>query len=304
MPDWTDHVGQWVDHLEEAQKSPRTVANYRNDAAVFAAWYRGQYDVDPELPQLGKRDVLDWKAALEKTGGRKGAEAKLPTVNRKLAAMNSFLRWAHDREIILRFDAVKPNKRQGKPKPKSLEADERRAFINAVEDAGDSQHILIMRLGLDIGLRVSEMAALKWDHVKISDRKGWVRVAHGKGNKEREVPMTPALRKAFLDHGWNRHKGTSRNVLQGRLKPLSVRGIQDIVERYGRKARVGKRVGLQGFSAHSLRHTCAYWLLNEKGMEITDVAEILGHSDVKTTQLYLRPHKGKLADRMSQLDDD
>ena len=56
-----------------------------------------------------------------------------------------------------------------------------------------------------------------------------------------------------------------------------------------------------GFSIHRLRHSCADRLLNEEGFTVPQVAEVLGHSDIKTTMLYLRPAKGKLSDRMANV---
>jgi integrase len=309
VPSWSDRVAAFIDDLEELQRSEHTRRNYRDDLLVFAAWYRDTHDgEEPQLDTLTKRTILDWKKRIEDTGGRKdkdgnATKGSMPTVNRKVAAINAFLRWAVERELAPRSSPVKPNKTQRAKEPKSLEADARRALLREVLDARNLQHILIFRLGLDGGLRVSEMAALEWADIKVTDRKGHMTVK-GKGNKTRSVPMTPALRQAFLDAGWSRHKGQGLAVLQGRSKRLSIRGIQDIAERYGRITRVGKRIGLEGFSIHSLRHSCADRLLNEEGLSITEVAEILGHADVKTTMLYLRPHAGKLSDRMAAIQDD
>jgi integrase len=267
---------------------------------------------------LTKRDVLDWKQSIEETGGRKDKDgegnrtiaraAKTPTVNRKLAAVRSFFRWAQEHDLGVRFDPPKPRKRQGRTEPKSLEADERRALLRAVESAGNTRDILLIRCGLEGGLRVSEMAALRWSDVKISDRKGEMRVK-GKGGKERTVPLTKSLRNAFVEHGYGRHRGKDKAPFESQRggRPLSVRGIQDIIEGYGKAARVGKTVGLPGFSAHVLRHTCADWLLNnpdpDQRLTVPEVAQILGHADIKTTGIYLRPQGGRLAEKMARIDD-
>ena len=137
--------------------------------------------------------------------------------------------------------------------------------------------------------------------MKVSERKGEMRV-EGKGKKERTVNLTKTLRHAFLEDGYQRHRGQDRPVLEGQRGGLSVRGLQDIVERLARITRVGKRVGLDGCTAHTLRHTCADWLLNEVGLSVPEVAEILGHSDLKTTMIYLTPHQGRLAQRMAEIE--
>jgi integrase/recombinase XerD len=311
-PTWPEMVDRFAAFLEEEERSPHTIRNYRDDLHAFAAWYRGRYGDDPRLGQLAKQDVVDWKKSIEVAGGRKARDddgnrtvargARLPTVNRKLSAVRSFFRWAQAQDLGVRFDPPKPKRSEGRSKPKSLKPDERRALIKAVEGSQSTRDILLIRSGLDGGLRVSEMASLTWDRVEISERKGQMRV-EGKGRKERIVPLTKPLRHAFLEHGYHRHRGKDHPVFEGQRGGLSIRGIQDIVERYGKAARVGKRQGLEGFSTHSLRHTAADWLLNEQGLSVPEVAEILGHSDIKTTMIYTTPHKDRLANRMAQIED-
>ena len=273
-PSWSDHVDQFLAHLRDEEKSAHTQRNYRDDLLAFAAWHRHHNGGDdPEVPRITKRDLLDWKDHVEKQGGRPDRQgntraAALATVNRKLSAVRSFVRWAQDLGLSPPFEPPKPRRRQGRSKPKSLEPDERKALIRTVEARGDTRDILLIRTGLEAGLRVSEMAALKWSDVKISERKGTVLVRHGKGNKERTVDLTKSLRHAFLEHGYQRHRGKDKPVFDGQRGGLSVRGIQDIVERLAGITRLGKRVGLDGCTVHTLRHTCADWLLNEVGLSV------------------------------------
>lgn len=307
-PAWSDLVSRFVAWLQEEEKSGHTIRNYRDDLGVFGAWYRSRFGEEPDISRLTKRDLLDWKEQVEKQGGRKDRDgnprgASLSTVNRKLAAVRKFFQWAREIGLAVAFDPPKPRRQHNRPKPKSLESDERKALIRAVESGQNLRDILLIRTGLEAGLRVAELAALRWADVKISERKGQLTVRHGKGNKQRVVDLTKSLRNAFLEHGYERHRGKDRPVFEGRQGGLSVRGIQDIVERYAGLTRIGKRVGLDGCTAHTLRHTCADWLLNEVGLSVPEVAEILGHSDIKTTMIYLAPHKGKLADRMAAIEE-
>jgi integrase len=296
---WSALVAEFLVSLEESERSGHTIRGYRDELAHFARWYADRHDEEPALGSLSKRDVLDWKGALEASGGRAGGRAELPTVNRKLAALRSFFRWAQARDLGVRFEPPKPQKRQGPPDPRWLEPTEERALVAAVETANSARDVAILYLGLHGGLRVSEMQALDWEDVSISERKGELVVRKGKGAKERAVKLSKTLRHALLDWGGGSKQGP---ILTGQRGRLSIRGIQDIIERYGRAARVGKRVGLEDFSAHVLRHTCARRLL-DRGVPITDVAAHLGHSDVKTTQGYLTPKGADLARAVEALDD-
>jgi integrase/recombinase XerC len=311
-PGWPALVDRFLEDLREEDRSEHTRRNYRDDLLQFAAWYRGRYGEDPELGRLAKRDVLEWRDEVKAKGGRRARagdparEAKVSTVNRKVAALRSFFRWAAEHDLGVRFDPPKPRKKEGSREPRSLTDEQRKALIRAVEDSHDTRDILLIRAGLDGGLRVAEMAGLKWSMVHITERKGSMTVV-GKGEKPRTVGLTKPLRYAFLEHGYQRHRGKDKPVFDGPRGGLSIRGIQDIIERHLRRARVGKQVGIEGASAHSLRHTCADFLLNhpdpDKRLSVPEVAEILGHSDIKTTMIYVRPQKGRLSDRMAAIDD-
>jgi integrase len=299
-PAWTELVDQFTAFLEDEERSGHTLRNYRDDLAVFARWYRERHDGDPELGRLTKRDLVEWTQALEASGGRKGARAELPTVNRKLAAVRSFFAWAKDHDLGVRFEPPRPRKRQGPADPRWLERAEERALIEAVEASNSARDVAILWLGLHGGLRVSEMQALDWSDVAISERKGELTIRRGKGAKLRVIKLSKTLRHALLDLGGGRRKGAVLTGLRGRL---SIRGIQDIIERHGRSTRVGKRVGLEDFSAHVLRHTAARRML-EKGVPIADVAAHLGHADVKTTMGYLSPKDHDLVKAVESLDED
>jgi integrase/recombinase XerC len=304
-PTWTELVDQFTAYLEDEDYSTHTVRNYRDDLAVFARWYRARDEEEPELGRLTKRDLLAWRDSLEISGGRNGAKAELPTVNRKLGALRSFFGWARDRGLGVRFDPPKPRKRQAPPTPRWLEPAEERALIRTVE-LDDSKRrkrdikrdVAILWLGLHSGLRVSEMQALDWEDVVISDRKGELTVRKGKGAKLRVVKLSKTLREALLALRGDRRKGP---VLTGQRGRLTVRGVQDIIEGWGTRTIVGKAGRLEDFSAHVLRHTCARRML-EKGVPIADVAAHLGHGDVKTTMGYLTPKDHDLVKAVEALD--
>ena len=297
--EWVERISEFLSFLAGEERSEHTCRNYHDDLDAFARWYRDRTGEDPQLDRVSKRDVLDWKLSIEATGGRAGTRAKLPTINRKLSAIRSFLRWSQEQGHSPRFDPPKPARRQAKPKPRWLEKTEERALVAAVEAANSARDLAILYLGLHGGLRVAEMQALDWADVSISERKGKLTVRKGKGNKERDIELSNTLRHALTDLGGGRPKGPV--LRNGNGNRLSVRGLQDIADRYGRQARVGKTVGLEDFSIHVLRHTCARRML-ENGVLITTVAAHLGHADVKTTMGYLTPADADMAKAVRSLD--
>ncbi|KXB34666.1 site-specific tyrosine recombinase [Atopobium deltae] len=132
------------------------------------------------------------------------------------------------------------------------------------------------------GLRVSELCGLDLQNVLLAD--SIIRV-YGKGSKERVVPLlgsAAAMLEAYLG-GWRaslaRKADVSAVFLNVRGGRISRQSVHSIVEKYGRV------VGLEGLHPHTLRHSFATHML-QGGADLRVVQELLGHSDISTTQLY------------------
>lgn len=148
----------------------------------------------------------------------------------------------------------------------------------------------ILELLYASGLRASELCQLKLQDVNL--QVGCVRVL-GKGSKERIVPLGQAANQAIA-----RYLNESRNV-QGKAtgdtlflsrtgKPMERIGLWMLVEKYGRKSGLYKEV-----SPHTLRHCFATHLISG-GADLRVVQELLGHSDIATTQIYTHVDQDRL----------
>jgi len=137
-------------------------------------------------------------------------------------------------------------------------------------------------LMLRCGLRVQEVAELTTDAVEYGRRQ--IFVFHGKGAKDRVVYMSEDARSALLAYLEKRSsKARALFLVQKgpmRGKPLSVRGIQKRIEYYARKSELN-------ISCHRLRHTMATQLLNADA-DLATIQDLLGHSQITTTQRYCR----------------
>lgn len=141
------------------------------------------------------------------------------------------------------------------------------------------------------GLRVSEAINLTVSNVFFKDE--FIRV-FGKGNKERIIPIGKTGLK-FIDKYINESRASLKNshsenflFLNFRGKKLSRMGIYDIVRRYSREAEIEKDV-----HPHTLRHSFATHLL-QGGADIRIIQEMLGHSDITTTQIYTHTNRDYL----------
>ena len=137
------------------------------------------------------------------------------------------------------------------------------------------------------GLRLSEATHLKAEH--LDSQRMQIRV-HGKGNKERLVPLSPRLLKELLAY-WKATRPCNY-LFPGRTPdaPLSGIMIQKACKQAAANAKINKVV-----TPHTLRHSFATALL-EAGVDLLTIGSLLGHKSFTTTMIYLhvrRPHLGR-----------
>jgi len=166
-----------------------------------------------------------------------------------------------------------------KPLPRYLKEDQVRRLFGVITDLRDRAMFMFM---LRCGLRVQEVAQLTVDALDYQRRQ--ILVSNGKGAKDRVVYMSEDARLALLRY-LERRSSKARGlflVQKGpmRGKPLSVRGIQKRIEYYARKSSLE-------VSCHWLRHTMATQLLNADA-DLATIQDLLGHSQITTTQRYCR----------------
>ena len=166
-----------------------------------------------------------------------------------------------------------------KPLPRHLKDDQVRRLFGVITDLRDRAMFMLM---LRCGLRVQEVAELTVDAVEYGRRQ--IFVFHGKGAKDRIVYMSEDAQSAllaYLEKRSSKARGlflVQKGPMRG--KPLSVRGIQKRIEYYARKS-------VLSISCHRLRHTMATQLLNADAALVT-IQDLLGHSQITTTQRYCR----------------
>ncbi len=166
-----------------------------------------------------------------------------------------------------------------KPLPRHLKDDQVRELFDGITDLRDRAMFMLM---LRCGLRVQEVAELTVDAVEYGRRQ--IFVFHGKGGKDRVVYMSEDAHSAllaYLEKRLSKTKGlflVQKGPMRGR--PLSVRGIQKRIEYYARKSSLN-------VSCHRLRHTMATQLLNADA-GLATIQDLLGHSQITTTQRYCR----------------
>lgn len=258
------------------------------------AYRRDLEDLDRFLAARGKTFLSaepdDFRAYLQHQT-RQGRTTR--TVARRLAAIRVLLRFltaeGHDRtHVMQQLERPKPER----PLPKVLS----RAQVNQLIAAPDpksmlfSRDVAILELLYASGLRASELCDLNLKDLNLTV--GCVRV-YGKGSKERVVPLGRAAGEAITRYlAETRPKleraPSERLFLSRTGKPLERIALWMLVEKYGRKSGL-----LKSISPHTLRHCFASHLLGG-GADLRVVQELLGHSDINTTQIYTHVDTGRL----------
>lgn len=279
-----DHVRDYLHFLRlERNASKNTIASYSLDIRKYVEFLQHHHVMD--LERVTPADMSRFLEALH------GEGLSPRSVTRTLSAVKGFHKFLVGDGVV----RTNPTDNIDRPKlPRSLPAvltqSETEAILNQpAPSAGDKRNLwvrdkAILETLYATGMRVSELISLKQAHVLAEE--GIVRV-FGKGSKERIVPIGgSALR-------WiERYQKDVRVLLLKRDRShdtlfLNVRGtgmtrmsVWNIVQEYTRRASITKDV-----HPHTFRHSFATHLL-EGGADLRAVQEMLGHSDISTTQIY------------------
>jgi integrase/recombinase XerD len=188
-------------------------------------------------------------------------------------------------------------KRRRKPRrlPRSLPARELAALVAAAPAGRDR---LLLEVGIGMGLRVSEITKL--DAADLDLAAGVALVREGKGGKDRAVPVPDWL--ALKLAAWL----GDRQLRPGYVFPsprggrLSSRTVQRVIKRAAVRASLPGAEDVRRYTPHKLRHSFATAALRA-GADIIEVRDLLGHSSVSTTQVYLSSDASRLRDAVNRI---
>jgi integrase/recombinase XerC len=274
--------------LATAPLAAETRRTYTSKARQYLAWLAvTEVDGDP----LDSRDGRDWAVRDYRTHLQAVLKRTPATINGALAAIDDF----YTRRGLGPADAVRLDLPNSAPRALPKRAQVR--YLRAVKAHPSPRDQALALLPFYAGTRISEIVALDLDDVHLSARKGTLRI-YGKGERTREVPIHPKLRKAltgWLDErtDWPAAKESPALFLNQRGGRLSVRAAHDIITGIPTGAGLDDQI-----TAHVLRHTFATQLVRG-GTDLVIVAELLGHARLETTRGYTRP---TAEDRIRALD--
>lgn len=208
-------------------------------------------------------------------------------VHSRMNAVKSYFKLVLGKETVFE-KVIRP--KPAKQLPKVLSKQE---VVKLFAVVSNLKHLLILKMAYGMGLRVSEIVALKVSHIDLNRKKAHIVLS--KGKKDRYVNFPESLIPLYLDY-LKAYQPTTY-VFQGQYsEQYSVRSAQAVFRTSMNKARITKRVGI-----HGLRHSYATHLL-EAGTDMVFIQKLLGHNHIKTTEVYAKVSNKILSNVQSPLD--
>ena len=284
---------EWLRRLETSQKSQSAQVAYRVAIDDLLDWSEPR-----RRSVLDEATIVDYLSAY-----RQRAHPAPATYYRRFLLLRRFLRW-----VCRRVGALDPFRDLDPPPKPRQERDwlTREEFRRLLDAAGKPERNLpglaerdqlVLVALVTTGLRRSELCALEWRDLELDGRKRTLLVRHGKGDKSRSQPIPARLASELLTLRDARQPGPTDPVFCGlngaRLQETI---LADIIRRATARAGIEKHV-----TAHTLRHTAATWLRQERG-DTRLVAEYLGHADLSTVARYAHVDREELHDAAGRLE--
>ncbi len=283
--DLSEAVIDFLEYLEvEQNRSIKTAENYHHYLMRLM-----EFAGDIEVEKIDQEVVRKWRLWLNRLKDEHGNELSKTTQSYHLIALRSFLKYCSKRGLETltpeKVELPKVRRRQ----VSFLDREELKRLFEQVNTSTERglRDRAILELLFSGGLRVSELVSLNREHINLKRREFTIR---GKGQKDRPVFISDSAAlwvAAYLakrtDHAtplFIRYSGNQGVIENGQFRRLTPRSIQRIVADIALRAGITKHV-----SPHTLRHSFATDLLTN-GADIRSVQEMLGHSDISTTQIY------------------
>ena len=275
-----EHLRSYIHYLElEKNASPNTIASYKIDIERYIEFLTERNISEPS--KIREEDLSSFLNFLREIG------LSSTSISRNLTSIKTFHKFLVGSGITKNNPAENIETiKTPKNLPDVLSPDEIEVILNQpnpVEPLAIRDRAILETL-YATGMRVTELITLKQSNVYKEE--GIVRV-FGKGSKERLVPIGKSalawIEKYLNEVRANLSKhGSGRDILflNARGKPMSRMAVWNIVKAYTLKSGIKKEV-----HPHTFRHSFATHLL-EGGADLRAVQEMLGHSDISTTQIY------------------
>lgn len=282
MDNFQNKINDFLDYLNfEKKYSPNTVASYKKDLDKYYNFFKTK-----SLNSINNKDIEDYIISLNK-------KLLSKSVSRNISSLKTFYKF------LIIDGAVKSSPMDGitvpkipKTLPKVLSEEEVNKLLTInLETPYDYRNKAMLELMYSSGLRVSELINLAVNDVDLKDE---IVKVYGKGSKERIIPIGQYASEAvniYLNDYRNslvKKKVSNYLFLSSRGDKMSRQAFFKIIKNLAKTKNIKT-----DFSPHTLRHSFATHLLKH-GADLRSIQELLGHSDISSTQIYTHISNEKL----------
>ncbi|WP_292697669.1 tyrosine-type recombinase/integrase [Microbacterium sp. 69-10] len=251
-PGWIDPLSAYLDWMRSARKSDGTIYQHSYQLRRFAR----ATGAEPSTTTL--EQLAGYMASLDALGASARRTAR--------QALRGFYAWG---ELVRGWDnparhlpAIKAPRGVARPAPEHS--------VRVGLSTSEHRVRLMIRLAVNAGLRCREICQVHTDDV-VRDLVGWSLIVHGKGDKQRQVPLPDALAHDLLEHA-------AGYIFPGQIDGhLSPSRVSELIS----------EALPPGVTAHQLRHRYGTRAYNLGGKDLRAVQELLGHAYISTTQIYV-----------------
>ena len=295
--------------MKQAGRSRHTRKAYKNTIGQFYDYVTDVMGISPlkfRFSDCSYQLILGFSQYMQEE-----LNLKPGTVNQKLAAIKSYLRYVSDGDISLIqiYLSIKKVPELSIPRIQRpvMEADDLSAYLDAPSHTrtGNRDRMILILL-FDTAIRVSELVSITLGDIMLDIENPMVLI-HGKGRKERTLLVSEKAAghlavyiNAYHRDAIDRTRPLFYTVIHGKMNPMSVRNVERIVKKYGEMIRADHPNMPESIYPHLLRRSKASGLYQD-GVPIEVVSTLLGHSNIETTRShYAFPSVSQLREAMQK----
>ncbi|HCA21215.1 MAG TPA: site-specific tyrosine recombinase XerD [Lachnospiraceae bacterium] len=278
-----DYIKSFIEYLKEVKRSSEnTVASYRRDLSKLDSYLNSN---KISLKEVNSTTLNTYILKLEKEG------LSSATVSRNVASIRSFFAFLLNRGMISSnpTESIKPPKVEKKA-PETLSIEEVTLLLD--QPVGESNKEIRDKAMLELlyatGMRVTELISIKYQDIDMS--MNFVQCIDN--GKARIIPFENAAKNALTKYIINVRPsmcGDSEYLFTNcKGEQMTRQGFWKIIKLYANRAGIDKDI-----TPHMIRHSFAMHMVNN-GADLRALQEMLGHSDISTTQVYLKGKRSKL----------
>lgn len=285
-----ERVKQYLDYCEfRKELDQKTIKAYRIDLKQYLDYFGSK---EPD-----KEQIEEYLVELHK-------KYKQKTVKRKIASMKAFYNYLEEEDLIEKnpFNKVKVKFKETKVLPRVIPREEIECLLNYMYSCQNENNrfwlrdVAVVEFFFATGARVYEISNMKSECINLYS--GIVRIM-GKGGKERYIqigePSILKLLKKYYEANKQTIEQSGYFFVNRNGKRFSEQSMRLMMKKYTKLAGINRNI-----TPHMFRHSFATYLI-EEGVDISYVQQILGHSSIKTTEIYIHIATGKQAEILRKM---